>query len=74
MESEEQIGKGVKTSHEQAFKSIRSRKTGKDWVSPLNHQELTGAIKGDKDVAEKPNDFLASVFTAEMSWEFLPRD
>uniref|UniRef100_K7EZH3 Reverse transcriptase domain-containing protein n=1 Tax=Pelodiscus sinensis TaxID=13735 RepID=K7EZH3_PELSI len=47
------------------FKYIRSRKPAKKPVGPLDDQAIKGAIKDDKAIAEKLNDFFASVFTAE---------
>uniref|UniRef100_K7F0M2 Reverse transcriptase domain-containing protein n=1 Tax=Pelodiscus sinensis TaxID=13735 RepID=K7F0M2_PELSI len=47
------------------FKYIRSRKPAKKPVGPLDDRAIKGAVKDDKAIAEKLNDFFASVFTAE---------
>ncbi|CAM4382079.1 unnamed protein product [Lepidochelys olivacea] len=49
------------------FKYIRSRKPGKQPVGPLDDRDMKGALKDDKVIAEKLNEFFASVFTAEDS-------
>ncbi|CAM4524930.1 unnamed protein product [Lepidochelys kempii] len=47
------------------FKYIRSRKLAKKPVGPLDDQDTKGALKDDKVIAEKLNEFFASVFMAE---------
>ncbi|CAM5125357.1 unnamed protein product, partial [Eretmochelys imbricata] len=44
---------------------IRSRKPVKEPVGPLDGRDAKGALKDDKAIAEKLNEFFASVFTAE---------
>ncbi|CAM4408569.1 unnamed protein product, partial [Caretta caretta] len=44
---------------------IRSRKPSKQPVGPLDDRDTKGALKDDKVIAEKLNEFFASVFTAE---------
>uniref|UniRef100_K7F001 Endonuclease/exonuclease/phosphatase domain-containing protein n=1 Tax=Pelodiscus sinensis TaxID=13735 RepID=K7F001_PELSI len=62
---EEQLAKNSKRNKMFFFKYIRNRKPAKKPVGPLDHQDIKGAIKDDKAIAEKLNDFFASVFTAE---------
>ncbi|CAM4694812.1 unnamed protein product [Caretta caretta] len=52
------------------FKYIRSRKPAKRPVGPLDDRDTKGALKDDKVIAEKLNEFFASVFTAEDVREF----
>ncbi|KAG6940840.1 hypothetical protein G0U57_011320 [Chelydra serpentina] len=47
------------------FKYIRSRKPAKQPVGPLDDRIQKGALKDDKVIAKKLNEFFASVFTAE---------
>ncbi|CAM4676294.1 unnamed protein product [Lepidochelys kempii] len=47
------------------FKYIRSRKPAKQPVGPLDDRDTKGALKDDKVIAEKLNEFFASVFKAE---------
>uniref|UniRef100_K7EWP2 Endonuclease/exonuclease/phosphatase domain-containing protein n=1 Tax=Pelodiscus sinensis TaxID=13735 RepID=K7EWP2_PELSI len=62
---EEQLAKNSKRNNKMFFKYIRSRKPAKKPVGPLDDRAIKGAIKDDKAIAEKLNDFFASVFTAE---------
>ncbi|CAM4678027.1 unnamed protein product [Lepidochelys kempii] len=47
------------------FKYIRSRKPAKQPVGPLDDRDTKGALKDDKVITEKLNEFFTSVFTAE---------
>ncbi|CAM4553636.1 unnamed protein product [Lepidochelys olivacea] len=47
------------------FKYIRSRKPAKQPGGPLDDRDTIGALKDDKVIAEKLNEFFASVFTTE---------
>ncbi|CAM5130961.1 unnamed protein product [Natator depressus] len=47
------------------FKYIRSRKPVEQPVGPLDGRDTKGALNDDKVIAEKLNEFFASVFTAE---------
>ncbi|CAM5075917.1 unnamed protein product [Eretmochelys imbricata] len=47
------------------FKYIRSRKPAKQPVGHLDDRDIKGALKDDKVIAEKLNEFFASVYTAE---------
>ncbi|CAM5143906.1 unnamed protein product [Eretmochelys imbricata] len=47
------------------FKYIRSRKPAKKPVGPLDDQDTKGVLNDDKVIAEKLNEFFASVFMAE---------
>ncbi|CAM4370492.1 unnamed protein product [Caretta caretta] len=48
------------------FKYIRSRKPAKHPVGPLDDRDTKGALKDNKVIAEKLNEFFASVFMAEV--------
>ncbi|CAM4589829.1 unnamed protein product [Lepidochelys kempii] len=47
------------------FKCIRSRKPAKQPVGPLDDRDTIGALKDDKVITAKLNEFFASVFMAE---------
>ncbi|CAM5175000.1 unnamed protein product [Eretmochelys imbricata] len=47
------------------FKYIRSRKPAKQPVGPMDDRDTKGALKDDRVIAEKLNEFFASVLTAE---------
>ncbi|CAM5114322.1 unnamed protein product [Eretmochelys imbricata] len=64
-EFEKQLAKNSKGNNKMFFKYIRSRKPAKQPVGPLDEQDTKGALKDDKVIAEKLNEFFASVFTAE---------
>ncbi|CAM5127487.1 unnamed protein product [Eretmochelys imbricata] len=64
-EFEEQLVKNSKGNNKMFFKYIRSRKPAKQPVGPLENRDTKGALKDDKVIAEKLNEFFASVFKAE---------
>ncbi|KAM7181807.1 uncharacterized protein RBU57_000458 [Macrochelys suwanniensis] len=61
----EQLAKNSKANNKTFFKYIRSRKPAKQPVGPLDDRDTKGALTDDKVIAEKLNEFFASVFTAE---------
>ncbi|KAG6933041.1 hypothetical protein G0U57_020115, partial [Chelydra serpentina] len=65
MEFEEQQAKNSKGNNKTFFKYIRSRKPAKQPVGPLDDRDTKGALKDDKVIAEKLNEFFALVFIAE---------
>ncbi|CAM4388385.1 unnamed protein product [Lepidochelys kempii] len=64
-EFEEQLAKNSKGNNKMFFKCIRSRKPAKQTVGPLDDRDTKGALKDNKVIAEKLNEFFASVLTAE---------
>ncbi|XP_053155158.1 uncharacterized protein LOC128346183 [Hemicordylus capensis] len=64
-EFEEHLAKSIKGNNKNFFKYIRSRKSAREVVRPLDNGGVKGMIKEDMEVAEKLNEFFASVFTAE---------
>ncbi|CAM5084504.1 unnamed protein product, partial [Eretmochelys imbricata] len=59
------LSKNSKGNNKMFFKYIRSRNPAKQPVGPLDNQDTKGALKDDKVIAEKLNEFFTSVFTAE---------
>ncbi|CAM4661225.1 unnamed protein product [Lepidochelys kempii] len=64
-EFEEQLAKNSKGNNKMFFKYIRSRKPAKQPVGLLDDRDTKGALKDDKVITEKLNEFFTSVFTAE---------
>ncbi|CAM5086896.1 unnamed protein product [Natator depressus] len=64
-EFEEQLAKTSEGNNKMFFRYIRSRKPAKQPVGPLDDRDTKGALKDDKVIAEKLNEFFASIFTAK---------
>ncbi|XP_053142135.1 uncharacterized protein LOC128340687 [Hemicordylus capensis] len=64
-EFEELLAKSIKGNYKNVFKYIRSRKLAREAVGPLDNEGVKAIIKEDMEVAEKLNEFFASIFTAE---------
>ena len=64
-EFEERMASDIKGNNKSFFKYVRSRKPAREAVGPLDGEGGGEEIKGDLEIAEKLNEFFASVFTAE---------
>ena len=62
---EEHVTNNIKFINKEFFKYIRSRKPAREAVEPLDDKGVKGVLKEDREIAEKLNEFFASVFTAE---------
>lgn len=59
------IARDIKSNNKSFFECIRSRKLFREPIGQLNNKGMKGLLKEGREIAEKLNEFYASLVTVE---------